>query len=423
MNVIGKAKRLRIYIGESDKYQGKSMHTAIVEMLRREGYAGATVLRGIEGYGRGSRLHTAKILRLSEDLPLVIDIVDIPEKIEKLLPVLQSMGVNGLITIEDVEVHSYGEFRPGRDLRNIKIREIMTPNPISINVKSPIGEAIKMLYDQVFKSLPVVDSEKHLLGVITSSDLVNQGILPFYLPLLDKTDVDRRDLLNKAYEVSVSDVMSKPAVTINQDATAQEAANLMTSRRIKRLPVVDDQGKLVGMISRIDLIAAAIHIKAREETLEHPSQISRSTKVSDIMYTQVPTVDLGTPILDVVKELLESPLHRLIVVDQQNKVKGIIGSSDLIDAVSGQDRAGIMETLRAQILRDERSIEHIRKIRARTAEDIMNREVVCVSADANVHNAAELMVRQRKKILPVVDSSEKLVGVIARDEILSSLSI
>jgi len=423
MNVIGKAKRVRIYTGESDSYQGKPMHTAIVEMLRKEGYAGATVLRGIEGYGRGSRLHTAKILRLSEDLPLVIDIVDIPEKIEKLLPMLQSMGVNGLITVEDVDVHSYGEFHPGRELRNIRIKEIMTPNPISINVSSPIVDAIELLYNQVFKALPVIDNEKHVLGVITSSDLVNQGILPFYLPLLDKTDVDKKDLHNNAYNSSVSSVMSKPAVTINQDATAQEAANLMTSKKIKRLPVVDDQDKLVGIVSRVDILAAAMHTKAREEDLKPSSQISSSTKVSDIMRTQVPTVDLGTPILDVVKGLLESPIHRLIVVDEQNKVKGIIGSSDLMNAVSSHNRASIMEILRAQILRDERSMEHIRKIRARTAEDVMNREVVCISTDADISSAAELMVKQRKKILPVVDDSGKLVGVIARDEILSSLSI
>ncbi len=108
MNLSGKAKRVRIYIGEADRYGNRPMHLAIVEMLRREGYAGATVLRGIEGFGHTSRLHTATILRLSEDLPLVIDVVDSPEKIESLLPKLGQMGINGLITVEEVEVYQYG---------------------------------------------------------------------------------------------------------------------------------------------------------------------------------------------------------------------------------------------------------------------------------------------------------------------------
>lgn len=89
------------------------MYTAILEMLRKEGYAGATVLRGVAGFGHASLLHTASILRLSEDLPLVIDVVDLPERIESLLPTLEGMGVNGLVTVETIEVHQYGHPKLG----------------------------------------------------------------------------------------------------------------------------------------------------------------------------------------------------------------------------------------------------------------------------------------------------------------------
>ena len=111
MDIGGSARRVRIYIGEADKHHGRPMHRAIVQMLRKEGYAGATVLRGIEGFGHASRLHTATILRLSEDLPLVIEVVDRADRIEALLPKLEEMGVTGLVTVEDVEVHQYGTHR------------------------------------------------------------------------------------------------------------------------------------------------------------------------------------------------------------------------------------------------------------------------------------------------------------------------
>lgn len=101
------ARLLRIFIGESDTYEGRPLYQAIVELLRGEGLAGATVLRGIEGFGKSSRLHTAHILRLSEDLPLVIECVDTREKIEAVLPRLDAMIGDGLVTMERVDVRVY----------------------------------------------------------------------------------------------------------------------------------------------------------------------------------------------------------------------------------------------------------------------------------------------------------------------------
>jgi PII-like signaling protein len=104
---IQDARLLRVFIGESDTHAGRPLYQAIVETLRREGLAGATVLRGIEGFGKSSRLHTAHILRLSEDLPIVIECVDTTEKIEALLPILEEMIGDGLITLERVDVRVY----------------------------------------------------------------------------------------------------------------------------------------------------------------------------------------------------------------------------------------------------------------------------------------------------------------------------
>lgn len=100
-------KLLRIFIGEADNYEGRPLYQAIVEMLRSEGVSGATVLRGVEGFGKSSLLHTAKVLRLSEDLPLLIECVDTADKIEEIMPTLDDMIGDGLITVQDVEVRVY----------------------------------------------------------------------------------------------------------------------------------------------------------------------------------------------------------------------------------------------------------------------------------------------------------------------------
>lgn len=101
------AQLLRIFIGESDVHHGRPLYQAIVEVLRRGGLAGATVLRGIEGFGKSSRLHTSHILRLSEDLPIVIECVDTKDRIEAALGTLDEMIGDGLVTLERVEVRVY----------------------------------------------------------------------------------------------------------------------------------------------------------------------------------------------------------------------------------------------------------------------------------------------------------------------------
>lgn len=107
MKLEGEGKLLRIFIGESDKHGRKPLYQAIVEMLREEGMAGATVLRGIEGFGATSHLHTARILRLSEDLPIVIEVADTAERIEAIMPRIDEMISDGMVTLERVEVVTY----------------------------------------------------------------------------------------------------------------------------------------------------------------------------------------------------------------------------------------------------------------------------------------------------------------------------
>jgi len=98
---------LRIFIGENDKFEGKPLYEWIVQRAKENGLAGATVIRGIEGYGASSRIHTTKILRLSDDMPIIIEIVDVLEKIEKFIPMIDGAIREGLATVEKVEIRFY----------------------------------------------------------------------------------------------------------------------------------------------------------------------------------------------------------------------------------------------------------------------------------------------------------------------------
>ena len=107
MKTEGDGELLRIYIGESDRWEGQPLYEAIVQLARKEGLAGATVLRGMEGFGADSRMHTPHILRLSEDLPIVVEIADRPERIEEFMPKLDEMVEEGMITREKVHITAY----------------------------------------------------------------------------------------------------------------------------------------------------------------------------------------------------------------------------------------------------------------------------------------------------------------------------
>jgi hypothetical protein len=107
VHLPSQAQLLRIYIDETDKYDGRPLYEAIVEEARKRGMAGATVIRAMMGFGAHSRIHTSKILRLSEDLPVVVEIVDKHERIKPFLTLLNQMIDEGLVTLENVEVVVY----------------------------------------------------------------------------------------------------------------------------------------------------------------------------------------------------------------------------------------------------------------------------------------------------------------------------
>lgn len=112
MRLAGEGTLLRVFIGESDTWHGKPLYQAIVQRLRAEGLAGATVVRAIEGFGAKSHLHTSRLLRLSEDLPLVIEVVDTADNIQRALPMLDEMIADGLVTLESVKVVTYRAAQP-----------------------------------------------------------------------------------------------------------------------------------------------------------------------------------------------------------------------------------------------------------------------------------------------------------------------
>ncbi|MBE0695565.1 MAG: DUF190 domain-containing protein, partial [Anaerolineaceae bacterium] len=225
-----KAKRLRIYIGENDQWRGRPLYAALLEQLKSADLAGATVVRGVAGFGAHSRIHTASILDLSVDLPLVIDVVDTAEKIERALETVRVMVSEGLITLEDVEVIAYTHRYLHPLPADKRVREIMTPEPVSVRIDQPLSEVWGKMLAQGIKALPVLDAQGRVAGILTHEDLLDRAGLHARLAVAQRLDEEtlaaEMDILRSSSRTA-GEVMSQPLLTIFPEDSIRSAAEIM----------------------------------------------------------------------------------------------------------------------------------------------------------------------------------------------------
>ncbi|MFH2040502.1 MAG: DUF190 domain-containing protein [Chloroflexota bacterium] len=409
-----KAKRLSIYIGESDQWRGKALYLALVETLRAQGMAGATVSRGLAGFGAHSVVHTASILRLSLDLPLIINVIDSPEKIDNILKVIAPMVGEGLMILEDVEVvkytHRYLNPLPADKL----VSEVMTRKIITLIDTMPVAEAWGIMLKHLLKALPVLNARGDVVGVLTDEDLVERAGIQQHLSVAERLDEKmlQSELASlRASLLKVADVMTSPAITILGSESLGAAAARMAEHRIKRLPVLDESGKLIGVLSRVDVLKQVISKDARKRNAKAPS--GAVYILSDIMLPEIPTIHEDAQLADVISRFLEAGSRRLIVIDDAGRPLGLISDADAVTRVQPAAQRGVMQALRGKLnFPDEKAI----------AVRLMSGGVLSASLDTSLTEAAHMMLSQKRKWMVVVDEKGKAVGLVDRQVLLKALS-
>lgn len=420
----GKGRQLTIYIGESDLHQHQSLYMAIVEWLRREGLSGATVTRGVAGFGMSSVVHTSAILRLSMDMPMVITVVDRPERIERIIEPLIELAPNSLITVHDVEVvHSGIAVREG--LPDVKVAEVMRREVVTVRPDSPLTEVVELLIDKDFTAVPVVDDERRVVGMVSDSDLLERGGMSVTLSLKRAADPEFVRQLHSELENPgrrVAEVMTREVVTVAAEASLGAAARLMIQRHLKRLPVVDGERRLVGILGRLDVLNT---IAAANLPQWHPAaRPTAGALVRDVMNREVATVHESANLGEILELLVTSAHKRVVVIDDARRVVGIIADSDLVSRVSRESRPGLVEMLMARVPIERISAasrRHVAKLRGRSAAELMTREVVTLREEMPVASALALSAERHVKRLPVVDAAGVLVGIVGRTELMRAM--
>lgn len=415
MNIVGLGQRVRIYTGEAAQWQWKPLFLAVLEFLRAEGAAGATVTRGVAGFGANSRIHTAAILRLSEDLPIVIDWIDTPERVERLLPQVCAMVAEGLVTVENVRIAQYSH-RPIRvDIpEHLRVVDVMNPHVMQVRPASSLKELVGLLIGHDYRAVPVVDEADRLVGIVTNSDLVERGGLAMRLELLSTAS---RDIIQHELEAltangrTAADVMTRDVITAQPDMSVLDAARRMADRHLKRLPVVDASGHLLGIVSRVDLLRTVAQGYPAPEQPSEPHPPPRL--VADVMRRDVPAVSLHAPLSEVLDAIVSTRLNHAVVLDEQRHVAGVVTDAEVVRRLG--EHPGIITSLM-------RRAAAVPSADQATAADLMIADVITTRPEVAMEVAMREMLAQRRKILPVVDAQGRLLGIVDRFDLLQAIA-
>ena len=410
--LLNKAQILTIYIGESDRWRGKPLYAAILELLKKEGIAGATVTRGVAGFGAHSRIHSAAILRLSEDLPLIIQVIDSPDHIARATELVSPMVREGIITLQDIQVirytHRYLNPLPADRL----VEEVMTTEVNVLTEEMSIAEAWQKMLTLLVKAMPVVDSEGKVVGMLTDEDLLERAGLQQRLSVamnLEKPILAEELAYLQKSTLTVGQVMSKPPITVKVKDSLGLAASRMSQHGIKRLPVVDEHGKLVGVISRVDILRLVAEITPTK--VKQPIKAGRT--VEDIMSPKFPFVKRDDDLSVIIERMLENGLHRVIVVGDDGKAMGLISDSDVVARIQPTQRRKILSALLGKTRLQYSDI---------TAADLMSPGVLAVYRETSLLEAAKQMMDQKRKWLVVIDEKGLPIGLVDRQILLAALS-
>jgi len=309
-------------------------------------------------------------------------------------------------------------------LPHIAVSEVMQRDVVTVRPETLVKEVVELLVDRDFTAVPVVNEAGRVVGMISDRDLLTRGGTQVAIDLQRATDPAFVRELHEALEGSarqVADLMTRDVVTITPDTSLGAAANLMVARHLKRLPVIDAEGRLAGILGRLDVLntLAAVHLPDW-----HPATPRGGAAVGDVMETDVATADESAPIEELFERLVASAHKRVVVVDAARHVLGIVADSDLLSRVGREHWPGVVELLasKAPIQRlSEPARRHVQTLRGKTAKDVMSRDVVSVRQEMPIASALALSAERHAKRMPAVDADGVLVGIVGRTALLRAL--
>ena len=414
---------IEIFTSEEARYRKSPVTDAVMQYIRELKIAARCIVtRGIAGCYESGEVTTTRLEVLSFNLPVRIYIILPAFETERVLNGLDGMITDGIVVLHDLNVlrhRTRNSFFP----RQLLARDIMTGDPQSVTAATPLNDVIGLLLSSVFSGIPVVDARNRPVGIITQGDLITKGGLPLRLGLLAESDQDSLEsVLKRLASRNAAEVMTSPAMTIEADRPLTEAVDLMLGKGVKRLPVVDKDGRLSGMISRLDIFRTVMREGPDWNTFKAQKvEVDRLKYVSDILYRDVHTVSPKTSIDKVIRVIDDNAVQRVAVVDAGERLLGIISDRDLLRYFK-PGRHGVWHLLAKTkdiFKQDTCGVEDLQQcLTETTAGEVMTTALITVDEDMPIDTAIRLMIDKGLKRLPVIDGEGRFKGMISRDSLL-----
>jgi len=284
-------QRLMIFVDETDRYQGANLSAAILQKLRSEGISGATVLRGISGFGSHGMVHTTTIVDLAVSLPEIIVAIDTEKKVQAVLPILEEMVQEGLVVVDPVAATKISKRTKSAETKaqealqaqtqkeqiqsqTLKLQieaehhtvsEYIDKAPITIGPQQTVAEIIALMISNGRSLLPVINDQGSLLGVLQSEDLLSHmlNVRQGGFHLFGLRGNEQKQYSQDIKSQTASQIMRVSPPVVQEDTSMYKAAELMLNQKIKALPVVNGQ-KLVGVLRLPDVLKIALEIDCTE---------------------------------------------------------------------------------------------------------------------------------------------------------------
>ncbi|MGW8186249.1 MAG: DUF190 domain-containing protein [Desulfobacterales bacterium] len=414
---------IEIFTSEEARYRKKPVADAVVQYIKDLKIAARCIVtRGVAGCYESGEVATGRIVILSFNMPIRIYIVLPAAETERVLDGLDGIVTDGIVALHDLNVLSHrtrNAFFP----KQLLVRDVMTPAPQSVTAGTALSEAARLLLSSIFTGLPVVDKRNRPIGVITQGDLIKKGGMPLRLGLLAESDQNRlKSVLNRLASRKAADVMTTPAVMVGAEKPLAEAVELMLTKSVKRLPVVDGTGGLTGMLSRLDVFRTVMReapdwnaFKAQQIEVEHLK------RVGDILRRDVHTVLPETPLNEVIRLIGDNDIQRVAVVDAEGILLGLISDRDLLRYFKPERESvwHLLAKVKHAFEQETCRLGDLQRCLSETnAGAAMTTELVTAREEMLIEEAIALMIDRGLKRLPVVDSDGRFKGMISRDSLL-----
>jgi len=415
-------KTIQIYTSEDARWHGKPLSEAILMFVHDLKLAArCTVTRGVAGCYENGELATSKIEILSFKMPLKLEIVLPASETQRVLPTIQEMVVDGIVSVGDLDVVSH---RTQKHLipKRLQVRDVMTPSPQKVHATTPASNVVRILLSGEFNSVPVVDDLDRPIGIITQGDLISRGKMPVRLGLMQQLGQEHLDaVLKEIADRPAGQIMTKPVITIAEDSLLSHAVDRMLKNNLKRLPVVDAGGKLVGVLARLDVFRTITTEMPNWKEIQACNVVLTDVcLVKDIMRRDTHTVTADASLEEVMRVIDSNDIQRVAVVTGDGKFLGLISDRDLLRLFSGHT-TGIWARIASKLSFTEMGRRHkavVEQAGKRTAGEIMKTDLITVGQDTPIDEAILLMTTRGIKRLPVVGPHGTFLGMISRDSLL-----